>query len=125
MGRSSGGSRPPGSSAYEFSIRPLQHLSARWIPLLPSGKARAGAARAGARRRLERQHIDSVGVMRVHDDGKAEIGRQPLADRSPRATVVVAAKHTNPRAVWPAAVVLDVEPAGRVLVAPDLVHALA
>jgi hypothetical protein len=67
--------------------------------------------------------------VRVHDDREAEVGRQALRDRAPRLAVVVAAQHADAGGAGPshrpAAVVLHVEPAGRVLVAGDLVHALA
>ncbi len=86
---------------------------------------RGSAARTGARRRLERHDVDRVGVVRMHDDWEAEVGRQPLTDRSPRAAVVVAAQHAEVRVFRKAAVVLHVEPAGRILVTCDFVHALA
>src|SRR5207248_10431240 len=86
---------------------------------------RGRSARAGARHRLERKHVDRVGIVRVHKDRKAEIRRQPLGDGAPGAAVVVAAHHADARAIGEAAVVLQVEPAGRILGAGDLVHALA
>src|SRR5439155_21657604 len=49
---------------------------------------------------------------------------QPVGDRWPGVAVIVAARDADPGPVGPAAVILDVEPAGRVLVARDLVHAL-
>ncbi|MCI0460000.1 MAG: hypothetical protein L0Z62_23865 [Gemmataceae bacterium] len=84
--------------------------------------------------KLEAKKGDPKGdpIVRVHHDGEAEIGRQSLADRSPSMAVVVAAQHAD---VWPppsrpipfgpAAVILHIEPAWRVLVSRDLMHALA
>src|SRR5439155_18638458 len=70
--------------------------------------------------------------MRMHDDREAEVRRQPLGDRAPCFAVVIAAEDADARPrpagsapFAPAAVVLHVEPAGRLLVASDLVHALA
>src|SRR6185503_15693673 len=70
--------------------------------------------------------------VRMNDDGEPEVGRQPFGDGAPRLAVVVAAQHadvrpppTRPLPFGPAAVVLHVEPAGRVLMPRDLVHALA
>src|SRR5881628_579201 len=83
------------------------------------------AARTGARRRFKRDHIDVVGVVRMHDDWKAEVGRESLANRSPRSAVIVAAQDTNARVVGKTAVVLHVEPARRVRVTSDFVDALA
>ena len=50
------------------------------------------AARTGARPWLEGHDVDRVGVLRVDDDGKSEVGRQSLGNRSPRVAVVVAAQ---------------------------------
>src|SRR5260370_8081660 len=68
----------------------------------------------------------------MDDDRETEVGRQPLGDRAPRFAVVIAAEDADARPrpagsapFGPAAVVLHVEPAGRVLVPGDLVHALA
>src|SRR5260370_26727926 len=68
----------------------------------------------------------------MDDDRETEVGRQPLGDRAPGFAVVVAAEDADARPrpagsapFGPAAVVLHIEPAGRVLVAGDLVHALA
>src|SRR5439155_12486558 len=82
------------------------------------------AARTGARRGLERNDVDRVGVVRMHDPGKAEVGGKSLADRSPRMAVIIAAQDTNTRVVGKTAVVLHVQPARHVRVASDLVHAL-
>src|SRR5437899_2355508 len=60
----------------------------------------------------------------MHDDWKAEVGRQPLADRSPCVAVVVATQDPDSRVVGKAAMVLHVEPAGHVRVTGDLVDAL-
>src|ERR1700738_5214603 len=70
--------------------------------------------------------------MRMHDDRESEIGRQSFGDRVPRLSVVVAAQHADVRTrasrslpLTPAAVVLHIKPARCVVVARDLVHALA
>ena len=93
---------------------------------------RGRAAGTGAGHRLERHHVERVGIVGVHDQREAEVGRQPLGDRAPAVAVVVAAQHADVRPppsrsvpLPPAAVVLHVEPARGVLMASDLVHALA
>src|SRR5262249_52437088 len=94
----------------------------------PHGRRAAGT---GARRRLERHDIHRVGVMRMDNDRKSEVRRQSFGDRSPRMAVVVAAQDADvrpgppgPGPVRPAAVILHVEPAWRVVVPRDLVDAL-
>src|SRR5262249_52265477 len=82
-------------------------------------------ARTGARPRLERHHVDGVGIVRMDDDGKAEVRRQPLCDRPPGVPVVVAAEDADAGPSRRAAVVLGVEPPGRFGMAGDLVHALS
>src|SRR5262245_3413117 len=68
----------------------------------------------------------------MHDDRKSEIRRQSFRDRSPRMSVIVAAKYadirpraTRARPVRPASVVLHVEPSGRCVMPRDLMDALA
>ena len=60
----------------------------------------------------------------MNDDRESEVGRQSLADRAPGVAVVVAAQDADARVLGEAAVVLHVEPARRVRVARDFVHAL-
>src|SRR5439155_21253382 len=82
------------------------------------------AARARARRRLERQDVNRIRVVRMHEDREAEVGRQSLADGSPGVAVVVAAQDADARVLGKAAMVLHVEPGGCIRVTRDLVHAL-
>ena len=102
----------------------LRELLPRAAAVFAAPDARR-AARTGACGRLERNHVERVGVVRMHDDGEAEVGRQSLADGSPGVAVVVAAQDPDARVVGKAAVVLHVEPAGHVRVTCDLVYALA
>src|SRR5439155_737513 len=101
------------------------------VTALRAGPLRPRGAGTGGRRRLERHDVHRIGVVRVDDDGKSEVRRQSFGDRSPRVAVVVAPQHADvrprpagPGPIRPPAVVLDVEPAGRVVVPRDLVHAL-
>src|SRR5439155_12498481 len=105
----------PGQTQREFLPRAAAVFAA------PDGR---GAARTGARGRLERNHIERVGVVRMNDDWESEVGRQSLADRAPGVAVVVAAQDADARVLGEAAVVLHVEPARRVRVARDFVYAL-
>src|SRR5205807_6477116 len=86
---------------------------------------RGRAAGTGARPALQRHDVNRIGVVRMDDDGEAEVGRQPLGDRAPGVAVVVAAQDADARTFGPAAMILHVEPARRIGMAGDLVHALA
>ena len=55
---------------------------------------------------------------------KAEIRRQPFGDGFPGVAIVVAAQHANPRTILPAAMVLHIEPPGRIWMAGNFVNAL-
>src|SRR6266404_2659029 len=68
----------------------------------------------------------------MHNDGEAEVGGQALCDRAPSVAMVVTAQDADARSrsagavpIGPAAMVLHVEPARRVLVTRHLVNALA
>src|SRR5438067_4617535 len=86
---------------------------------------RGCAARTGTRHRLEREHVGGVGIVRMHDDGEAEIGRKSFGDRPPGVTVVVAAQHADAGPLGEASMVLQVEPTRDGGVPGDLVDALA
>src|SRR5262249_45998261 len=89
----------------------------------------------GSRLRIERNHVHPVGILRVHDNRKAEVRGQPFGAGSPRATIVVAAQYadvgTEPDAhgrkelASPTAMVLHVEATWRLGVTRDLVDALS
>src|SRR5262245_25896789 len=111
--------------------QPLRELLPRAAAVLAPPYAGRGGG-TGARHRLERQHIDGVGVVRMDRDREAKVRGQALGDRVPAVAVIVAAQHADVGArsagtvpAAPAAVVLHVEAARRVLVADHLVHALA
>src|SRR5437588_2812436 len=58
---------------------------------------RGRAAGTGARPALQRHDVNRIGVVRMDDDGEAEVGRQPLGDRAPGVAVVVAAQDADAR----------------------------
>jgi hypothetical protein len=92
---------------------------------------RRSAAGTRSCRRLERHDVDHIGIVRMDDDGKSEVGRQSLRDGSPRVTMIVASQNADvrPRSArsrlfGPSAVILHIEQPRNVLVSGDLVDAL-
>src|ERR1700730_11278823 len=108
-------------------VRQPTRESAPRVAAILAAPHRGRTAGTGARRRLKGHDVHRVGVVRMDNDWKSEVRRQSPRDRSPRAAVVVAAQYADvwPRApgpgpICPSAVVLYVEPAGRVVVPRDL-----